>query len=158
MCVCVCVCVCVCRSLNDIKDREICCYSISCKERENIGEPISVHHSPPQLLSHTCIQQVQSHCHTDLWLQCLNPNNFYRKCYTLWKCWSVMHAASIIEGCMVEVYIEPIPHQVHHEECTCSTLYCLYRKLGWKCHALSWDSHIEYGGIRGDVGRGEAPW
>ena len=27
-----------CRSLNDIKDREICCYSISCKERENIGE------------------------------------------------------------------------------------------------------------------------
>lgn len=23
-------------SLNDIKDREICCYSISCKERENI--------------------------------------------------------------------------------------------------------------------------
>lgn len=26
------------RSLNDIKDREICCYSISCKERENIGE------------------------------------------------------------------------------------------------------------------------
>lgn len=28
----------VCRSLNDIKDREICCYSISCKERENIGE------------------------------------------------------------------------------------------------------------------------
>jgi len=23
-------------SLSDIKDREICCYSISCKERENI--------------------------------------------------------------------------------------------------------------------------
>ena len=28
------------RSLNDIKDREICCYSISCKERENIGESV----------------------------------------------------------------------------------------------------------------------
>ena len=26
------------RSLSDIKDREICCYSISCKERENIGK------------------------------------------------------------------------------------------------------------------------
>ena len=26
------------RNLNDIKDREICCYSISCKERENIGK------------------------------------------------------------------------------------------------------------------------
>ena len=48
-CVCACVCACVhvrvclslsaCRSLNDIKDREICCYSISCKERENIGKP-----------------------------------------------------------------------------------------------------------------------
>ena len=25
------------RGLSDIKDREICCYSISCKERENIG-------------------------------------------------------------------------------------------------------------------------
>ena len=33
-----CKCVlCCCRSLNEIKDREICCYSISCKERENIG-------------------------------------------------------------------------------------------------------------------------
>ena len=31
-----------CRSLNDIKDREICCYSISCKERENIGELTSI--------------------------------------------------------------------------------------------------------------------
>ena len=28
----------VCRSLDDIKDREICCYSVSCKERENIGK------------------------------------------------------------------------------------------------------------------------
>lgn len=28
----------LCRSLNDIKDREICCYSVSCKERENIGK------------------------------------------------------------------------------------------------------------------------
>ena len=36
-----CVILCVynlCRSLNDIKDREICCYSVSCKERENIGK------------------------------------------------------------------------------------------------------------------------
>ena len=32
-----CVCA-VCRSLDDIKDREICCYSVSCKERENIGK------------------------------------------------------------------------------------------------------------------------
>lgn len=25
------------RHLNEIKDREICCYSISCKEKSNIG-------------------------------------------------------------------------------------------------------------------------
>lgn len=28
---------CVCRNLSAIQDREICCYSISCKEKENIG-------------------------------------------------------------------------------------------------------------------------
>jgi hypothetical protein len=26
------------RNLSAIQDREICCYSISCKEKENIGE------------------------------------------------------------------------------------------------------------------------
>lgn len=26
-----------CRSLSAIQDREICCYSISCKEKDNIG-------------------------------------------------------------------------------------------------------------------------
>lgn len=27
-----------CRNLSAIQDREICCYSISCKEKDNIGE------------------------------------------------------------------------------------------------------------------------
>ena len=30
------------RGLSEIKDREICCYSISCKERENIGNHYSI--------------------------------------------------------------------------------------------------------------------
>ena len=30
-----------CRNLSAIQDREICCYSISCKEKENIGIYIS---------------------------------------------------------------------------------------------------------------------
>lgn len=31
------------RNLESIKDREICCYSISCKEKDNIGKPIHKH-------------------------------------------------------------------------------------------------------------------
>lgn len=29
------------RNLAEIQNREICCYSISCKEKENIGKPFS---------------------------------------------------------------------------------------------------------------------
>lgn len=29
------------RNLSAIQDREICCYSISCKEKENIGKYIN---------------------------------------------------------------------------------------------------------------------
>ena len=28
----------ICRNLESIKDREICCYSISCKQKDNIGK------------------------------------------------------------------------------------------------------------------------
>ena len=42
------------RDLSPIKDREICCYSISCKEKENIGRNADIaepSHSPPSLPS-----------------------------------------------------------------------------------------------------------
>ena len=28
----------ICRNLSAIQDREICCYSVSCKEKDNIGK------------------------------------------------------------------------------------------------------------------------
>ena len=41
----------ICRNLSAIQDREICCYSVSCKEKDNIGKhKVSIHSLPVGLI------------------------------------------------------------------------------------------------------------